>query len=106
MALSSLSSVGTSCTHHQERTEKAKMESSQMTTISPHPPSSGSFSTSAGGGRHGAVVCPHLVGVTTSRDLELLGVLPGLVVPDRGQGYGQHSSATVGARESMMSMFR
>lgn len=47
---------------------------------------------------------PHLVGVSTAKDLELLGVLPGLAVPDHG-GYSASLSAAAGSA-SMMSMLR
>lgn len=47
---------------------------------------------------------PHLVGVSTAKDLELLGVLPGLAVPDHGD-YAASLSAAAGSA-SMMSMLR
>lgn len=47
---------------------------------------------------------PHLVGVSTAKDLEMLGVLPGLAIPDHG-GYSASLSAAAGS-VSMMSMLR
>lgn len=47
---------------------------------------------------------PRLVGVSTAKDLELLGVLPGLAVPGHG-GYSASLSAATGS-VSMMSMLR
>lgn len=78
------------------------MESSQTTSRSPHPPC-GSFNNSVAS-RH-SPIRPHLVGVSTPKDIELLGVLPGLVVRDHGRGHG-HSNSSVVGKESMTSALR